>query len=114
VREVRRGMDQWKRSRLDKAAWGWRHDPSPLPKTVGYSYEIDLCHITKDPRQVLFSPMIPGQLPPGTTSLFRMKVTLQARSIEVESNILRVEISWDGEWSDDRAEIKRHLVIKRV
>jgi hypothetical protein len=55
--------------------------------------------------------------PPNVKRLetpFRMIATLQASGIEAESNILRVEISWDGKWSDDMTELKRHLVVKRA
>jgi hypothetical protein len=45
---------------------------------------------------------------------FRLFLTLQARGVEAESNSLRLEISWDGKWSDAEAEMKRHLVVKPV
>jgi hypothetical protein len=41
-------------------------------------------------------------------------MTLQARGVEVESNLLHLEISWNGEWSDDMSKMKRHLVVKRI
>ena len=41
-------------------------------------------------------------------------VTLQARGVEVDSNRLRVKISWDGKWSDDADDMARHMVVEEV
>lgn len=37
-----------------------------------------------------------------------------ALSDETESNSVRVEIDWDGDWSDDTTEMSKHLVVKTV
>lgn len=95
------------------AKLGWRHEPSPEPKDIGYHAECDLCHVLNGPREMRLSPLIKGQVMPDTfEGPLKIAVTLQARGIEVESNLLRLEISWDGQWSDDRSEMKRHLVVK--
>jgi hypothetical protein len=96
------------------APLGWRHEPSIEPKRVGYPAECDLCHIIKSPLQVRLSPLNKGQIPDLFTQAFKIAVTLQARGIEGDSNRLRVEISWDGGWSDDREEMKRHFVVKPI
>jgi hypothetical protein len=41
-----------------------------------------------------------------------MRLTLQARGVEAESNVLRVQVFWDGEWSDNKDEMRRHFVVK--
>ena len=94
------------------AKLGCRHEPNLEPKDIGYHAECDLCHVLKDPREVRFSPLIKGQVPDTFIGPFKIGVTLQARDIEAESDLLCLEISWDGEWSDDRAEMKRHFVVK--
>ena len=91
---------------------GWKLEPDPKPKIIGYPADCDLCHVINDPRQVRLSPLIKGQVPETFTSSFRIAVTLQARGIEADSDRLRIEISWDGEWSDNRDEMMRHLVVK--
>jgi hypothetical protein len=93
------------------AALGWRHEPSQQPKHIGYPAECDLCHVLKDPREVRLSPLTKGQVPDLFTGPFKIAVTLQARGIEADSDRLRLEISWDGEWSDDRTEMKRHFTV---
>jgi hypothetical protein len=96
------------------APLGWRHEPDPKPKTLGYSAECDLCHILKDPLEVRLSPIIKGQVPERFPEPFKFAFTLRARGVEAESNPLRLEISWDGKWSDNRDDMKRHLVVKEV
>jgi len=41
-------------------------------------------------------------------------VYLMALSDEVESNELKLEIAWDGTWSDDSDEIVKHMVVKQL
>jgi hypothetical protein len=41
-------------------------------------------------------------------------VVLIALSDEGESNELKIEIAWDGEWSDDTDEIIRHMIVKQL
>lgn len=97
------------------AALGWRHDPNPEPKVIGYRAECDLCYILRDPLEVRFSPLIKGQIPERFTEPFQKFVfTLQARGIEADSRLRRVEISWNGKWSDDKDEMKNYLVVKEV
>lgn len=96
------------------AKLGWRHEPDPEPKKIGYPAECDLCHILKEPLEVRLSPLVRGQVPDRFTQPFKLALTLQARGVEADSRPLRVEISWNGKWSDDRAEMSRHLVVKPV
>ena len=44
----------------------------------------------------------------------RIVVDLVALSDEAESNVLKIEISWDGLWSDDSDEMINHLVVKQL
>ena len=96
------------------APLGWRHEPDPNPKTLGHSAECDLCHILKNPLEVRLSPIIKGQVPERFTEPFKFVFTVQARGVEGDSDPRRLEISWNGKWSDDRDEMKRHLVVKAV
>lgn len=96
------------------APLGWRHEPDPSPKTIGYSAECDLCHVLKDPPMVRLSPVNKGQVPDTMTGAFRIAVTLQAKGIEAESDTVRFEISWNGQWSDDKDVMKNNFVVKRT
>jgi hypothetical protein len=92
-------------------ALGWRHDPNPQPKTIGYSAECDLFHVLKEPLEVRLSPLVRGQVPDIWKGPFNIAVTLQARGIETDSNPLRLLVSWDGNWVDDIEEMRKHFVI---
>jgi hypothetical protein len=93
---------------------GWRLDANPQPKKIGYTAECDLCHILQDPLSLNLSPIVVGQVPSNFNQATRLRLTLRARGIERDSNELRVQIAWDGQWPDDRAEMSRHLVVELV
>jgi hypothetical protein len=42
------------------------------------------------------------------------RLQFKAVSDTAESNILTVEVSWDGVWVEDKKEIKKHLIVKPV
>jgi hypothetical protein len=90
----------------------WRHEPSQAPKSVGYDAECDLCYVLKEPRGLRLSPMNRGQVEdtfrPGA---IRIALTVQARGIEADSPPLRLELSWNGQWSDDASQMRRNFVI---
>ena len=44
----------------------------------------------------------------------RLRLLLQARSVEADAQSLRVEISWDGNWADGDVEMANHLVVKEL
>jgi hypothetical protein len=96
------------------AALAWRHEANPLPKKIGYAAECDLCHILKDPLQLRLSPIVRGQVPEVYTQACRIRLTLQARGLEADSDLLGIEIFWEGQWSDDRIEMKRDLVVRET
>lgn len=41
-------------------------------------------------------------------------IVLMALSDEGESNELKLEIAWDGVWSEDSDVIVRHMVVKQL
>jgi hypothetical protein len=96
------------------AALIWRFETgNPKPKTIGRPEECDLCHVLKDTGELRLSPLIKGQVPDTFTGPFplKLRLTLQARGVEADSDTYRLEISWDGKWSDDQTQMSRHLVV---
>jgi hypothetical protein len=78
-----------------------------------------LCSVLKHPsgRHTLsIHPLIqPFNLPSSWQDEVRFILTLQARGVDADSEVFRVEISWDGQWSDDTEEMaKHHLVVRPV
>lgn len=97
----------------------WRNGAA-LGKTaliLGPAAEADLCYAVRDveperTKWVELSPLLtPSNLAVRYTESFKIIVTLQARSVESDSNVLQVQIAWDGKWSDDDGEMANHLVV---
>ena len=44
----------------------------------------------------------------------RFRVTVQARSAEALSPVYIFDVAWDGQWSDDTATMRRHMVVRQV
>lgn len=112
--ETLNAANEFKPAWAGNAALGWRNDANPQPKSIGHHFDCDLCHVLKNPLQVKLSPIVPGEIPDVYTGPFRIAVTLRARGVEADSNVLRVDIAWDGKWSDDKGQMKLHLVVKAV
>jgi hypothetical protein len=85
---------------------------------VGPEIDYDLCSVFKEtapggPSLFQLHPVIP---PPNVTvstnEPYSVRLTLQARSIEIDSDPFIVAIAWDGQWSDDDRKMSgHHLVI---
>ncbi len=94
---------------------GWRHQAVfPTLRTIGPPAHVDLCSIVKDKWLQVHTLIAPFNLDVVRRGATRLALTVQARSDEADSLILRVEVSWDGQWHDGAAEMGRHLVLKVV
>src|SRR5271166_907603 len=45
-------------------------------------------------------------------NLYIRRFTFIGQSVEADSNEICVEITWDGQWSDDNEEMGRHLIVR--
>lgn len=95
-----------------------RHEGIVRPgRIIGPSVEWDLCSVFRELQPngpavfELQTVVAPTDITIRTDRPFRMILTLQAQSIETDSDILRVELVWDGRWSDDGDQMANHLVI---
>ena len=94
----------------------WQNETGdPIPRVVGPEQIVDFCCVSEDseirsehPIEFIISCPFYGKV---TLKPDEMIVTLQARGDEVDSNILRVKIKSDGEWSDDAEEMKKHFEV---
>ena len=92
----------------------WQHqetDPA-LRRTIGPEAVADLLFVSEHCIVNLTPLLIPNNLPANLTGEMKLWVTLQARSTEADSNVLRVEIAWDGQWDTGEEEMARHLVLR--
>jgi hypothetical protein len=90
----------------------------PLTPTIGAPHECDFCSLVKhsNGRHTLsLCPLIqPFNLPLSWQEGVRYRLTLQARGVESDSNVFRVEISWDSQWADDTIDMANQLAVKPV
>ena len=94
---------------------GWRHQQLfPAFRTIGPESDIDLCSIVKDKWLQLHPLVVPLNLETVRRQPTNLLLSLQARSNECDSNVLRVRVSWDGQWHDGAQEMRRHLIVKLV
>jgi len=92
----------------------WRNQQvSPLQRTIGHSYDCDLCSVGKDLGFSLAILVVPFNL----TSYINRKqglniiLTVQVRGRRTDSPPRQFQIAWDGKWEDVGSEMKNHLVI---
>jgi len=86
----------------------------PLLRTIGSAADCDLCRVGKASGFALMPLIVPHNLNAHRNAPFRLVTSLQARSNQVDSAVVRIEISWDGSWEDGDVEMRRHLVIKEL
>lgn len=93
----------------------WKHqEASPAARPFGHPFDFDLCSVVKDKWVEIHPIVLPFNLNSRHRTASSMVATFQARGIESDSNLLRVSIAWDGGWSDDAEEMKRHMVVKEA
>jgi hypothetical protein len=83
----------------------------PLLRTVGREAVCDLLTVIKDKWLELNPLMTPNNLPSRRTEPTNMVVTLQARSNEGDSRVLRLRIAWNGAWMDGAQEMAQYLKV---
>jgi len=86
----------------------------PQFPTIGPEMVCDLGYIPSEDRFRLATIIYPIKLDPSVKPNEKVRLTLQAVSDEKESKPLSLEISWDGLWSEDTEQMRRHLVIKEI
>ena len=102
---------------------GVRHENLLRPgRIVGRPLEFDLCNVyqrsgaeaEKPPLFGLCVPVPVNDVPLQRTESFRMALSLLARSVEADSEPLKLEIVWNGQWSDETEQMANNLVIRRL
>jgi hypothetical protein len=86
----------------------------PQSLTIGPAYNADLGCLAKNESFKLSMMIFPVNLESKIIGNETLHVEVIAVSDETESSPLRLRINWDGEWSDDAAEMARHFVVKQV
>lgn len=93
----------------------WRHQEIfPVARTFGPDADCDLASVVEEKWLELHTLIKPLVLKARYREPVDIIVTLQAKSEQGESNILRINLAWDGKWSEDEKEMMRHLVVKEL
>jgi hypothetical protein len=93
----------------------WKHQQLyPVLRTVGPASDVDLCTVVKGKWLQLHPLIVAHSLAVVRRGPTKLVLSVQAQSNECESNVLRVAVSWDGNWHDGAQEMTRHLTIKVV
>jgi hypothetical protein len=93
----------------------WRfQEVHPLLRDIGSPADCDVCSVVKDKWLSLHPIIVPHSLNVMYRQGAQIRLQLEARAIEIDSEPLTIEIAWDGKWADGAQEMKRHLVIKEV
>jgi hypothetical protein len=87
---------------------------SPQLPTIGPYHTCDLGHVEGDSGFSLAVYVMPHNFQGAIRRNERMRVEIRALADNGESKPLLLEIAWDGQWSDDTVEMRRHLTVKRV
>jgi len=115
--------DGWYGSWRGRAQLQWRgEEPRHVGqyfymKTVGPSWEADLFHVRdNDTRVHLNPPVVPSALRllwPSEAGLpVKLRLTVQARANETETNQLVFEVEWNGNW--DQNVSANRVVFKQI
>jgi hypothetical protein len=116
--ETQNAAGQYVRRPTGAIPFGVRHEVFVRPgRIIGPPVEWDFCNVAKEvplrggPNFILRTVVAPTDITTQMAEPFKMAFTLQARSIEKDSNLLRVEVSWNGQWADDTDQMANYLVI---
>jgi hypothetical protein len=86
-------------------------------RVVGPEIEWNLCSVWREngpggsPLLRLHPVFAITNMTVKTHQPFTVRLTLEARSIEVDSNRIRVKINWNGQWDDDETRMANHLRV---
>jgi hypothetical protein len=111
----------WRTDWIGEMPMSWKDPYVKSPAiTIGHPDVADLCSLTRgdagQPHRLQLSAVI-LKYPPTLQWIGQschIRVKLQARSVETSSNVLTMQIWWDGQWHDDDIAMQAHLTVTRV
>ncbi len=93
--------------------FGWRHNVLfPVTRTIGADAFADLCSVGQGGWLRLQLLLAPFNLEIERRRASTLVLTLQARSAEVDSPIVRIRVAWDGQWEGGEVEMRRHMLVE--
>ena len=93
----------------------WRHqEVHPTVRTIGAAADCDFVSVVKGKWVELLPLIQPFNLDKQLRGPGVFVATLQARANEADSDPIRLQVSWDGQWHDGDVEMASHLVVKDI
>lgn len=85
---------------------------NPLKHDIGPSKHFDVCSVLNQGSCILLHPILtPNNLRTAWAGPQHLVLSFQARSTEVDSDIVRIKIVWDGKWHEGANEMATHFRI---
>ena len=94
-------------------AWQFGEVYSSLP-SIGKEHICDLGHIAEENKFKLKTRISPNNFDGSVDKNEKIRVHLQAVADNAKSNILILEIAWNGKWSSGSKEMAKNLIIKEI
>jgi hypothetical protein len=93
----------------------WRHsDVYGDTRDFGFPGDCDLCVIAEGAPLSLKPVVATSDIPVEFAPPVELKLSLQARGLEADSEILEVVLRWDGVWPTDRSQMSNHMVVRKA
>ncbi len=93
----------------------WRHQEIfSTARTIGTYADCDFCSVISNKVLQLHPLIEPYNLEYRYSNATKFVASLLARSDERDTPIMRIEISWDGEWHPGDKEMQQHLKVKEL
>ena len=80
-------------------------------RSVTYPIEADLFYVLENEYMELCTVIQAFALQNRKKPPVKSRLTLQAKSSEVDSNLLHVTLGWNGNWVEDQIQMQSHLTI---
>ena len=91
----------------------WRHQEIyPLLRKIGRAIDADVFYVTDEP-MLCFTPLlVRNNFRAEHRGATRLWMTAVAHGAEGASNVVRIEVAWDGQWDPGEAEMQRRLTLQ--
>lgn len=97
------------------APFSWRHqEVHSALRTIGPAADADLCNVVKGKWLALNLMVHPFNLESRRAKACNLVLSIRAQGNEADSPVVRVKISWNGQWSDGALEMRRHLTVETL
>lgn len=92
--------------------WQYPYASPQYPVIGPADHTCDLGYVTPKDGFALALYVVPNNFQGRVQANQRLRVEIRALADNGQSEPFIVEIAWDGDWSDDTPEMRRHLVLR--